>query len=120
MIDALTTGWVLPEEIELLALSGDHEVVGELIALFKQDVAARLQVLRDAVMSGDIPAAGAQAHTIKGSAIQMGALNLVGTCRHMELDASNHVTENLERLLLEAEGEFRVLQTVMQVRDGPA
>ena len=114
MVDALSTGWILPEQLRHLALRGDTQVVGELIALFKQDVAARLQVLREAVMTGDLATGGAQAHAIKGSGIQMGALHLAVTCGHMELDAANHVTENLERLLLEAETEFRLLQTTMQ------
>ena len=114
MLDAFHTGWILPEELRELALSGDTKVVGELIALFKQDVAKRLQVLRQAVMTGDLATSGAQAHTIKGSGVQMGALHLAATCRHMELDAANHVTGNLESLLLEAEAEFRVLQNTMQ------
>jgi HPt (histidine-containing phosphotransfer) domain-containing protein len=97
-----------------LALSGDTQTVGELISLFKEDVAARLQVLREAVMTGDLATSGAQAHSIKGSAVQMGALHLAATCRHMELDAANHVTENLPRLLLEAEAEFRLLQATMR------
>ena len=114
MIDALHTGWVLPGDLRDLALCGDTKVVGELIALFKKDVAVRLQVLREAVMTGDLATSGAQAHTIKGSGVQMGALHLAATCRHMELDAANHVTENLESLLLEAEAEFRLLETTMK------
>jgi HPt (histidine-containing phosphotransfer) domain-containing protein len=113
MIDALGNGWVLPAELRHLALSGDTQAVGQLIALFKEDVAARLQVLRQAVITGDLAAGGAQAHSIQGSALQMGALQLAATCRHIELDAAHHVTENLPRLLLEAEADFRLLQTTM-------
>ena len=114
MFGASGKGWVLPEELRYLALSGDTQVVGELIALFKKDVAARLQLLREAVMTDDLATGAAQAHSIKGSAVQMGALQLAATCRHMELDAANHVKENLQRLLLEAEAEFRILQTTMR------
>ena len=110
MIDSVSDGWALPEE---LALVGDPDLLMELISIFKQDVAARLQALRGAVMTGDNAAVGAQAHTIRGSAIQMGALHLVATCRHLELDAAHNVTRNMQRLLLEAEAEFRVLETTM-------
>lgn|SRR6185295_16652979 len=113
MIETANSGWTLPEELHQLAVGGDQEVVEELIALFKQDVGERLQVLREAVRTGDIAIVGAQAHAIKGSAIQMGAFNLVTTCRHMELDAAHHVTENLRRLMAEAMVEFgRLVKTM--------
>ena len=113
MIDAADPGGVLSEECQKQAFGGGQDTVGELIAVFKRDVAARLRALRKAVMAGDIAAAGAQAQSIKGIAIQIGAVNLITTCRHLELDAAHHVTENLKRLLLEAEAEFRVLQATM-------
>jgi HPt (histidine-containing phosphotransfer) domain-containing protein len=94
MMDAVNAGWSLPEVLQQLALGGDHEAVAELIALFKQDAASRLQVWRGAVLRGDLGVAGTPAHTIKRSAIQIGAMNLVTSCRHMEkLDAAHH---NLE------------------------
>jgi HPt (histidine-containing phosphotransfer) domain-containing protein len=114
MTNLVNAGWVMPDDLHHLTRTGSRSTVVELIDLFKQDVASRLQSLRDAVMSGDLAAAASQAHTIKGSAIQMGAHNLVATCRHLELDAAHNVTENLERLLAEAEAELRVLQTTMQ------
>ncbi len=114
MTETVNAGWELPEELRNLAVDGDREVVDELIALFKKDVGVRLQVLRKAVATGDIATAGAQAHAIKGSAIQMGAVNLVATCRHIELDAGHHVAGNLERLLSEAEAEMRVLGATMR------
>jgi HPt (histidine-containing phosphotransfer) domain-containing protein len=114
MTQTANAGWVLPAELHHLVQTGGHEVIADLIELFKQDVGQRLQALRQAVANGDMVAAAQQAHTIKGSAVQMGAHNLVTTCRHLELDAINHVTANLDRLLLEAEGELRVLVNSMQ------
>jgi HPt (histidine-containing phosphotransfer) domain-containing protein len=114
MTNMVNAGWVMPEDLHHLTRTGGRSVVVELIDLFKQDVASRLQALRHSVKVGDLSAAAAQAHTIKGSAIQMGAHNLVTTCRHLELDAAHNVIENLERLLSEAEAELRVLQTSMQ------
>ena len=107
-------GWVLPEELHHLASAAGRQTIEDLIELFKQDVAERLQVLREAVEAGDLATAARQAHTIKGSAVQMGASNLVMTCKHLELDAAHHVTENLERLLVEAELELRVLKVGMK------
>ena len=64
-METINSQWVLPEELRNLALEGDREAVDELIALFKQDVAHRLKVLRQAVETGDLATAAAQAHTIK-------------------------------------------------------
>jgi len=119
MTDVVNSGWMLPEDLYHLARTGGQRAVEELIDLFKKDVAWRLTALRHAVSAGDLAAAGAQAHTIKGSAIQMGALNLVATCRHLELDAAHSVTANLERLLAEAEAELRVLERTMHGRVPP-
>jgi HPt (histidine-containing phosphotransfer) domain-containing protein len=113
MTDTANAGWVLPEDLHHLARNGGQRVVQDLIELFQQDVAHRLHLLREAVRNGDLAIVGLEAHSIKGSAVQLGANNLVATCRHMELDAAHRVTENLQRLLLEAEAEFRVLQVSM-------
>ncbi|MCU1237261.1 MAG: Hpt protein [Candidatus Solibacter sp.] len=115
MAHTANAGWVLPAELHHLAQSGGEKVIEELIELFKQDVGERLHVLRKAVESGDLVTAASQAHSIKGSALQMGAVNLVTTCKHVELDAAHHVSENLERLVLEAEAELRVLASSMRL-----
>ena len=106
-------GWDLPEELHHLAQAGGQKVIEDVIGLFKKDVRERLQGLRQAVATGDLAAASLQAHKIRVSAIQMGAYNLATTCKHMELDAAHQVTENLKRLVMEAEGELRVLRKSM-------
>ena len=41
-------------------------------------------------------------------------MNLVVTCRHIELDAAHGVTASLQRLLDEADAEMRVLEAAMR------
>ena len=118
MMHAANAGWVLPDELHHLAKAGGPKVIEGLIEIFKQDVGQRLRVLRNAIEAGDLATAAAQAHTIKGSAIQMGAYNLVTTCKHLELDAAHHVSENLDRLLQEAEVELRSLLGTMRMESG--
>jgi hypothetical protein len=55
----------------------------------------------------------AQARAIKESAIRIEAVNLVTTCRHLELDAAHQVTKNLERLVGEMETEVRALESAV-------
>jgi hypothetical protein len=95
MMDAVNARWSLPEELQQLALGGDHEVAAEPIGWFKRDVASFLQVLPGAVLPGGLGGARAQARANKGSAID--AMDLVTICRHMELDAAHRVRENLKR-----------------------
>ena len=113
MTETVDSGWTLPAELQELAAGGDEGIVEELIAMFKDDVAARLEALRAAVHGSDLATVKAQAHTVKGSAVQMGATSLMLICHHLELDASHLVTENLDRLLREAEHEFARLQLTM-------
>jgi HPt (histidine-containing phosphotransfer) domain-containing protein len=64
---------------------GDAELVEELIAMFQTDTSSRLEVLRHAVAARNNGVVGAEAHTIKGSAMQVGANRLAEFCRQMEL-----------------------------------
>ena len=100
-------GWSLPGKLQPLALTGGHGKVTELAAIFKREAACRLDLLRNALSAGDYSAVAIHAGAIKGSAILIDAASLITTCRHLELDAAHHVTENLERLLLEAEAELK-------------
>jgi len=76
--------WVVPAALRQLAESGDAELVEELIAIFQSDTAERLEVMRRAVEGKDYVVVGAEAHTIKGSAVQIGANRLADFCRQME------------------------------------
>jgi HPt (histidine-containing phosphotransfer) domain-containing protein len=73
------------------------------------DVACRIELLRQALAARDFPTVAAQARAIQGIAAAMQAVDLVTTCRHLELDAAHEVGENLERLVLEAEAELQAL-----------
>jgi HPt (histidine-containing phosphotransfer) domain-containing protein len=80
--------WEFPEALRLLAECGDTELLEELIAIFQSDTSSRLQVLGRAVAGGDLPVVRMEAHTIKGSAMQVGAERVADVCRKMELEAA--------------------------------
>ncbi len=101
--------WNLPEALQMLALSGDADVVSDILALFKTDTAQRLTVLRQAVTQRDPVRLTAQAHAIKGSAIQVGADCLAALCRRIELEGRSLPFEEIDPLVREAEGEFAQL-----------
>jgi len=66
----------LPESLLDFVNSGDEDMVREILALFQQDTAERLRGLNLAVSNGDRVALRKQAHTLKGAALQVGAVAL--------------------------------------------
>jgi HPt (histidine-containing phosphotransfer) domain-containing protein len=76
--------WAMPETLREFADGGDTELVVDLIRVFKDDTAVRLRDLRKAADVGDVVGLKLQAHTIKGSARQMGASTLAEVCKQLE------------------------------------
>jgi HPt (histidine-containing phosphotransfer) domain-containing protein len=97
-----SAGWVVPEELRLLVQCGDEEVVGEFVTLFRSDTTSRLQRVVHALAAGDIAQVRAQAHAIKGSAIQVGAGEVAELSRQLELETAAkspaEIRETLDRL----------------------
>jgi HPt (histidine-containing phosphotransfer) domain-containing protein len=81
--------WVLPAALQQLEECGEAVLVQELIDIFQTDTAERLELLARAVATADYATARAEAHTIKGSALQVGAVRVADVCRQMELEARN-------------------------------
>lgn len=76
--------WRPPKTIQDLADSGCSDLIPELVAAFTSDVADRLKKARQAVASDDMALFRAQMHTMKGSAMQMGAAEMAALCRQIE------------------------------------
>ena len=98
--------WALPETLQHLALTGDADLVAEIIAMFKTDTAHRMQVLREALSQFDGVRVKEQAHAIKGSAVQVGANSLAALCQRIELEARTQPCHELEGLVRQAEEDF--------------
>jgi len=101
--------WALPETLQVLAASGDDDLVLEIIEMFKSDTAHRLQLLREALSATDGARVKAQAHAIKGSAIQVGADSLAKLCQRIETEAPTRPCRDLEGLVCQAEADFASL-----------
>ena len=89
---------------ELLDMvGGDEEVLREIVALFLEDVPARLGDLRQALDAGDLTATYKAAHTLKGSAGNFGikaitdaALTVERHAREQNLAAARTAAQTLE------------------------
>ena len=80
-------GWTPPRLLLELAANASG-LEAELIEAFKTDTAIRLGRLRHAITSADAAQLRREAHTIKGSAWQMGADSVAKICQELELAAS--------------------------------
>ena len=80
--------WTLPEMIRDLA-ADDPGLIAELIEAFHTDTTLRLVQMRETIANADIKACRNAAHTIKGSALQMGAAVIASLCQELELAGSD-------------------------------
>jgi histidine phosphotransfer protein HptB len=109
-------GWTLPDALQELALGGEQDIVAEVLALFQSDTQCRLGTLRAAVESDDRPRVRAQAHSLKGSAVQVGATVLADSCREMELAAE--ARPDLVPLLEKIEARFSQVSNLISLEYG--
>jgi HPt (histidine-containing phosphotransfer) domain-containing protein len=75
--------WSITAELREL-MDGDTDMMMELFTLFLKDSAARLQTLSTACVCQDFKIVRAQAHSLKGSALQIGAGGLASLCAALE------------------------------------
>lgn len=80
--------WRPPSALQDLADSGCSDLIPELIGAFTSDCIARLESARRAAAAGNLSELKIQMHTMKGSALQMGALELAALCRDLEESVS--------------------------------
>jgi HPt (histidine-containing phosphotransfer) domain-containing protein len=108
--------WILPEALQQLAIAGEQDIVVEVLTLFRSDTDSRVRTLRAAAESGDRKKVRAEAHSLKGSAIQVGANALGESCREMELTAETR--PELLSLVAEIEARFETVAKAMSLEYG--
>jgi HPt (histidine-containing phosphotransfer) domain-containing protein len=76
--------WSPPVSI-LEAASGDDSLIDDLIEAFSTDSDARIGQMRVALATRNLPGIRFEAHSIKGSARQLGAEALADVCQELEI-----------------------------------
>jgi len=74
-----------PPAVLLEAAAGDDGLIVRLIDAFGSDTNARVEQMRRALAASNFPDIRANAHTIKGSARQMGAEAVAEACHELEI-----------------------------------
>ena len=91
------------DQLRALVRAGNPDLLNRLQASFARDTPARLRALRTAVASGDMDAVAFNLHTLKGSAANLGAIEIVATCRQIESSPGGSGARQLEPLIVALE-----------------
>jgi HPt (histidine-containing phosphotransfer) domain-containing protein len=106
-------GWALPETLRELANDGAADLILELIEAFTADTVPRLSQMHEAIANADTKGLSNAAHTIKGSAKQMGADPMAAICQELETAAMDTPASELVRRLNALEAEFAQVSSAM-------
>src|SRR5579884_1151210 len=109
--------WALPDELRLLAELGDAQTVREVITVFQSDTQKRIIKLHQALVEGNAPQARGEAHAMKGSAAQVGAIQVSNICRDIEQAAVRSDLDAARLLMPELEKVFAAVRSAMERLD---
>ena len=98
-----------PSCLDALRLPEDPESLRELITLFQEDAPGRLTQLRQAVTARDLSAAKMAAHSVKGSAANLGGRRFAALAGQAEIAARAGDWSALERFIPALESEWEEL-----------
>jgi PAS domain S-box-containing protein len=99
----------------LATLLGDEELTDSIILLFLEDMPRQITILKERIARGLSEEARSQAHKIKGSAANVGAMDLKETAHAMETAGREKDMERLKSLLPELERQFESLKKAMEI-----
>jgi HPt (histidine-containing phosphotransfer) domain-containing protein len=88
--------------------------LAELIELFLRDARPRLDRMSAAARAGDWPGLGASAHSLKGSANNLGARRLSGLCATLEKQGKANDSAQASATLAEVQSEFEKVELALK------
>lgn len=108
--------WALPQELCALASSGEAPVVDDLLSLFLATASQHVAGIRAAAGSGAPDVVRKRAHSLKGSAAQIGAARLAELSRQIEQQATAGPLQADLPVFREIENEFSNVTRAIQSR----
>jgi len=94
------------ESLRQLTPPGEPDVLNEVLQLFLEDVPGRLARLRSAWQDGNAVEVQRAAHSLKGSAGNIGATDLLSVCRLLDDHGKSGDLSNLAPLVTSLETEY--------------
>ena len=92
----------------------DPSFLSELVDLFASETPALVSGMRDAIASGNAEELRRYAHTLKGSAMNLGTTRLGTLCKELEQIGASGTTDGAAPLLVQAEEEYARAQAALQ------
>lgn len=112
--------WQHLEGLRELQQEGEEDILGELIDLFVADAPERLSALAAAVEGGDANGVRSEAHALKGSCANLGAIQMAQACAEIEARARDNDIREAPRLLSELNTEFDRARAALSTEVGVA
>ena len=106
-----------PEEIENLRLlnpDDENAFLKEIVDIFLEDTPARIAELKQCLSKFDQPTFTRAAHSIKGSASNLGATKVRAIAEKLEHQSRNSGLTGLELLLSSLDDEFAIAKAELQ------
>ena len=94
------------DSLRQLTPPGEPDVLKEVLQLFLEDVPARISRLREAWQGGDAVAVQRAAHSLKGSAGNVGAMQLLAVCSKLDEQGRSGDLSNLSPLVAALDAEL--------------
>ena len=91
-------------------LMGDEELANEILGEFLKDIPNKLIALQEALDKVDAPALQRQAHSLKGSSANVGALALQKVVSQIEIAGESENLDKVGSLIFELNKQFEMLK----------
>lgn len=92
--------------LRALGAEGDDSFLHEIVTLFLEDTPKRFAELRTSFAAGDTPKFSRAAHSIKGSASNLGAMRVRALAEKLEYTSKQSGLAGLDALFADLEAEF--------------
>jgi two-component system, sensor histidine kinase and response regulator len=98
----------------LVRVDNDHDLLRELIAIFKRELPGQMSALRLAVAQNDSKAMEKVGHTLKGMFLNLAAAKAAAAAAQLEELGQAEVTANLEAALVIFEDEVAAVVSELE------
>jgi CheY-like chemotaxis protein len=110
---------VFDRDALMLRLEGDAALCEELLGLFRREVPEQLQAIRDGIATRDLKQVAIQAHSIRGSSCNLGAMAICGAAEALEAAARAGHTDQVQEQFVLMETEIARFEQQMAVAPIP-
>ena len=102
------------DRIRTLERNGAPNLLARLIELYLQGTPPLIERMEQAIANNDLQSLGTAAHTLKSSSANVGALQLQGLCKELEMQARNGRVTDAGGQLADIEQAFMTARAILR------